>query len=71
MCEHGGASSYHLVHDLCHPDHLVLVVEYRHAENAGRVVAGLLVNQLIEARILSINQSINLFLSGLSSEDYC
>jgi len=52
VCEHGGAPRYHLVHDLCHTDHLVLVVEYRHAEYAGRVVAGLLVDYLVEPRIL-------------------
>jgi len=51
--EDGRVSSDHFVHDLSHADHLVLMVEYRHAQNAHRVVTGLLVHYLVEPRILS------------------
>jgi len=55
--EDGRVSSDHLVHDLSHTDHLVLVVDYRHAQYAGRVVTGLLVHYLIEPRILCTHRS--------------
>ena len=54
-CEDGRNSSDHLVHDLRHADDLVFVIKYRQAEYTLRVIAGLLVDDLIEPRILHIN----------------
>jgi len=48
-------SLYHLVHDLRHTDHLVLIVEYWHAKYTRRVITGLLINYLVESRILCAN----------------
>jgi len=42
----------HLVHALRHTDYLALVVEYWHTEYTIRVITGLLVDDLVEPRIL-------------------
>ena len=55
LCKDGQMSSDHFVHYLRHADHLILIVEYWHAQYARCTISGLLVDDFIEPRVLYIN----------------